>query len=100
MGGVRHYMEGNCREASFLGKTSHEFARRLSHFRKHDTNLQGSWLISENLTRICREAGFFQKSWHELARKLGSCKRKPGSCKNQRANKVSVVAQLDTTSPF
>jgi len=75
-------------------------AGKLAYFKKHDTNLQGSWVISKNLAGICREAGFFQKTWHELAGKLGSCKRKPGSCKNQRANKVSVVAQLDTASPF
>jgi lipocalin len=31
--------------------------------------LQGSRLISKNLTRICKEAGFFSKTWHELARK-------------------------------
>ena len=49
--------------------------------------MQGSWVISKNLTRICREAGFFHKTWHELAGKLGSCKRKLGSCKNQGAYK-------------
>ena len=77
-----------------------EIAGKLASWEKPDTNLQGSWVISKNLTRTCREPSFFQKTWHELAGKLSSFKRKPGSCKNQGAYKVSVVAQLDTASPF
>src|SRR5947209_165045 len=71
-------MTRTCREAGLFQKSWHELAGKLAYFKKHDTNLQGSWLISKNMTRICREAGFSQKSWHELAGKLGSCKSKPG----------------------
>src|SRR6266853_317651 len=68
-------MEGNCRESSFPGKTWHELAGKLAYFKKHGTNLQGSWLISKNLTRICKEAELFQKTWHEFARKLSYFKK-------------------------
>src|SRR5712691_13303194 len=52
-----------------------EIAGKLASREKHDTNLQGSWVISKNTTRTCREAELFQKTRHELARKLSYSKK-------------------------
>src|SRR5947209_8632161 len=52
-----------------------EIAGKLASREKHDKNLQGSWLISKNTTRICKEAELFQKTWHELAGKLSYSKK-------------------------
>jgi hypothetical protein len=49
-------------EAGLFRKTWHELARKLAYFKKPGTNLQGSWLISKDLTRIEKEAGLFQET--------------------------------------
>jgi hypothetical protein len=54
-------MKGICKEAGF--------------FEKPDENLQGSWGISKELTRIGKEAELFQKSRQELAGKLSYFKK-------------------------
>jgi hypothetical protein len=64
-------MKGICKEAGLFSKIWNEFARKPTYFKKPGTNLQGSRLISKDLTRICKEAGSFQKTWHEFAGKLG-----------------------------
>src|SRR6266566_7269568 len=69
-----------CREAGLFQKTWHEFAGKLSYFKKPDTNLQGSWLFPKKLARTCKEAGF------------------PAKIRGQ--TNVWLVAQLDRASAF
>src|SRR5262249_43080351 len=63
---------------SFTGDvivTRQELARKPASWKKHGTNLRGSWLPAKNMRRTYKEAGFLQKTRNELAGKPASCKK-------------------------